>query len=95
MDILIYFTKKKKIVIKKTKNNIVQICTHKYHKNLEFHGVKWYEKNNSNWIYYGKKDKGYWYNSSYVSPEKVGSSIVESEKKVCKWACSTKYKLKK
>ena len=89
------FYKKEENCNKKTKNNIVQICTHKYHKNLEFHGVKWYEKNNSNWIYYGKKDKGYWYNSSYVSPEKVGSSIVESEKKVCKWACSTKYKLKK
>ena len=83
------FYDKKKNCEKQTKGNIVQICTHKYHQKLKFHGVKWYEKENSKWQYYTSKN-GYWYNNSYTAPEKEGSSKVNTENEVCKWACESK-----
>ena len=62
-----------------------------YFSKLKFHGVKWYDKENSNWQYY-TGEKGYWYNDSYIAPEEEGSPIVNTEKKVCKWACESKIK---
>ena len=85
------FYDKKKNCEKQTKGNIVQICTHKYFQKLKFHGVKWYDKENSKWQY-STGEEGYWYNDSYIAPEKEGSSTVNSEDKVCKWACEAKLK---
>ena len=71
---------------KENKSAIVQVCKHVVTDTFQFHGVKWYVKNNY-WTWYDKV--GYWYNNAYVKP--VKGNTYSNAKEVCKWACESKY----